>query len=99
MFKSIFKLPRRAVEHEDAVAELVVESFNSFCLKLNEQTLRPIIVNLTKWAAGKSEFNADRAYMLVKVYNGVICSLKEFFVPCLNIYFDALILQSIQWTF
>lgn len=51
MFKSMFKLPRRAAEHEDAVAELVVESFNSFCLKLNEETLRPIIVNLTKWTA------------------------------------------------
>jgi len=95
MFKSMFKLPRRAAEHEDAVAELVVESFNSFCLKLNEETLRPIIVNLTKWAAGKGEFKSDRAYMLVKVYNGVICSLKEFFVPCFSIYFDALLLESL----
>ena len=90
----MFKLPRKTKEHEDAVAELVVESFNSFCLKLNEETLRPIIVNLTKWAAGKGEFKSDRAYMLIRVFNGVIFALKEFFVPCFSIYFDALTLES-----
>jgi BP28CT (NUC211) domain len=46
-FKQIFCLPQKV----DTSSPFIVECFNAFILKLNEETLRPIIVIFSKWAA------------------------------------------------
>lgn len=92
----MFKLLKKSQDTAEYVVDLIVEAFNAFCLKLNEETLRPNIVNLTKWAT-KGE--SHRTFMILKIFNGVLMTLKEFFVPCFTIYFDTLILESMQVAF
>lgn len=46
-FKQMYGLP---VENS-LCTPLLVECFNAFTLKLNEEVLRPIIASLTKWSA------------------------------------------------
>jgi len=50
-FKTIFKLPAK----KNVCPSLLIELFQAFVLKLNEKTLRPIIVSLSKWACKGSE--------------------------------------------
>jgi hypothetical protein len=61
MFKSFFKF----LAKQDHVTGLVVECFNFFCLKLNEEILKPIVVNLTKWATSNNEFLSNRILTIV----------------------------------
>lgn len=50
-FKIIFKLPSK----KQVSPSLLIELFQAFVLKLNEKTLRPIIISLSKWACKSSE--------------------------------------------
>jgi len=63
---------------------LLVECFNAFTLKLNEEVLRPIISSLTKWSA---QANA-RKLVFYHILCGCLETLREFFVPVIKVYFD-----------
>lgn len=54
-FKSVFKLPSK----KGVDSALLIEMFQAFILKLNEKTLRPIIVTLVNWACKVGE-NQDQ---------------------------------------
>jgi hypothetical protein len=91
--KPIFKLPSK----KQVDPTLLVEFFNAFVLKLNEQTLRPIVVTLAKWASKSDELDQTKQLILMQVFNGALATLKEFFVPYLSIYFDSTILASFEF--
>ena len=76
----MFTLPQKA----ETSAPLIVECFNAFTLKLNEETLRPIIVLFAKWTAK----DPKRRLILFQVLSGCLETLREFFVPMIKIYFD-----------
>jgi len=69
---------------------LLVECFNAFILKLNEEVLRPIIVSLAKWSAKESK----RKLVFFQIMNGCLDTLREFFVPMVKIYFE-IVAQSL----
>jgi len=79
-FKQMYGLP---VEKPECTP-LLVECFNSFILKLNEEVLRPIIASLAKWSAKVNE----RQLVFYHILNGCLETLREFFVPLVKIYFD-----------
>ena len=76
----MFTLPQKA----DSSSPLIVECFNAFILKLNEETLRPIIVVFAKWA----QKDPRRRLVFFQVMCGCLNTLREFFVPLIKIYFD-----------
>ena len=65
---------------------LVVSCFNAFILKMNEETLRPIIMNLAKWSSSES----SRKIVFFEILCGCLNTLREFFVPMVKIYFDSI---------
>ena len=97
-FKNVFALPHKldkaSLSLDDEIQEQIVDCFSSFVIKLSEEQLRPIILNLIKWAMkakeGK-EFNHFKTIMLCKLLTGVLNTLKEFFVPFFPIYFEPMI--------
>lgn len=76
----MFSLPQKA----ESSAPHIVECFNAFILKLNEETLRPILVIFAKWAVKEPK----RRLILFQVFCGCLNTLREFFVPMIKIYFE-----------
>lgn len=66
--------------------QMLVDCFNAFILKLNEEVLRPIIVSLAKWSIKEN----SRKLVFYQIMCGCLNTLREFFVPMCKIYFDAL---------
>lgn len=64
----------------------IVDCFNAFILKMNEETLRPIIIALAKWSTKEPK----RKLVFFEILCGCLDTLREFFVPMLQIYFDSL---------
>lgn len=69
-----------------ACTPLLVDCFSAFILKLNEETLRPIIVSLAKWSSKES----SRKQVFFEIMCGCLNTLREFFVPMVKIYFDTM---------
>jgi len=80
-FKQMFGLPSKA----ETSSNYIVECFNAFTLKLNEETLRPIIVQLSKWTIK----DPKRRSIFYQILCGCLETLREFFVPMIKIYFDS----------
>jgi hypothetical protein len=79
-FKQMYGLPVKVPK----CTALLVDCFSAFILKLNEETLRPIIVSLSKWSSKE----AQRKLVFFEIMCGCLNVLREFFVPMVKIYFD-----------
>ena len=87
-FKQMFGLPVQRPES----TEWLVLSFNAFVLKLNEETLRPIVSSLSKWSTKHSK----RQIVFFEILCGCLETLHEFFVPMVRIYFDSIVNAMIE---
>jgi hypothetical protein len=83
-FKQMYGLPLK----QPCCTAHIVACFNAFILKMNEDTLRPIIVALAKW----STKDPHRKLVFFEILCGCLDTLREFFVPMFKIYFDSLAL-------
>jgi len=78
--------------HLDEVEESIVHAFQQFVIKLNEDQLGPVIVQLVKWAhkASKEEshpkINMHRQIILYKALSGVVEVLGEYAVPFIKLH-------------
>ena len=74
------------MEAIDAVEDSIVKSFQQFVIKLNEDQLGPVIVQLVKWAQkGDQEINMHRQIMLFKAMTGIVEALGEYAIPFIKL--------------
>lgn len=99
-FRTAFGLAQVSYKHNgkcelpkvDDVERAVVEAFQRFVIKLNEDQLGPVILKLVKWANkssknlyGDSALNWHRQIISFKALNGVVEQLGEYSVPFLRL--------------
>ena len=59
----------------------------------------PLIIKVVKWAYSKkrltleleSPINLHRATLMIKLFNGLLNALRDFFVPLITLYFEKLV--------
>lgn len=60
--------------------------------------LRPVITSLTHWAAKAPEFQPERQLILLQIFNGALITLKEYFVPFIQMYFEPVLLAGFTFS-
>jgi len=73
-FAKIFKFFKQTFSVAPAIPSIVT-CFTAFVLHLDEDSMRPLLTNLCKWAM-KTE-NVEKATIMCKVLNGLLEKLKE----------------------
>lgn len=70
----------------------MVQAFQQFVVKLNEDQLGPVVIQLVKWAkkapkegSGTGTINLHRQIILFKAMSGVVNSLGEYAVPFIQL--------------
>jgi hypothetical protein len=99
-FKQVCSLPQTYFKKNaqcdmvqlDEVESEIVQSIQTFVIKLNEDQLGPLILSLVKWAQkspkqqyGACELNLHRQVLLFKVSSGILEQLGEYAVPFLRL--------------
>jgi len=72
----------------DEIEAAMVEAFQSFILKLNQETLSSVIHALLKWANKTEVINMHKQIILYKALGSILHSLGEFAVPSLKLYME-----------
>lgn len=76
-FAITYKASKQGIQVSETVQDSIVQCFNSFVVKLNEEQLRPCVLKITKWAmkqrsSQELEFDFNKALMLCKLLSGVL---------------------------
>jgi uncharacterized protein YqcC (DUF446 family) len=70
------------------IHSVVLATFKTFILKLNETQLKPLFQSLIKWASKKTP--VPRLFIFFKATNTLLSTLMSIFVPFLPLYFPLL---------
>jgi len=82
-FKKTFNMPKRLIGADTLVVDSIVSCFSAFVLNLNEDSMRPMLTKLSKWAMKQKgdEYNLDKANIMCRLLTGLLETLREFFIP------------------
>ena len=92
-FKEALSFPQRYykannnvdIHQLDFIETCIVQSFQQFVIKLNEDQLGPVILMLVKWAQKGTEINMHRQIILYKTLSGVVEALGEYAIPFIKL--------------
>jgi len=76
-------MPKRLIGTDTLVVDSIVSCFSAFVLNLNEDSMRPMLTKLSKWAMKHKgdEYNLDKANIMCRLLTGLLETLREFFIP------------------
>lgn len=76
-------MPKRLISTDTLVVDSIVSCFSAFVLNLNEDSMRPMLTKLSKWAMKQKndEYDLDKANIICRLLTGLLETLREFFIP------------------